>query len=244
MSSSAYNEMKQPSHPLTEAEVRQAGGLLMRAVKHGQTASISKFMLVTNEKRSIVAAASHFVESVPEVLGSMTDGSKRRRDLEDPDESLSCQEWDKISDVGGDNYYSPKKSGGKSLAYSGPVTYSGGGGYLATPMPGNHQPSGVDQGEDITVPIPEDNVNSADWGQTICKLDKVVARRLRYSEMVVIAKSDGEMNRYLNYIQGRFGKNAKSKVTNRITGGVDLANYLDRIRWTPSAVEYTFQREK
>ena len=241
MSSSAFNVMKQPSHPLTEAEIKQAGGLLMRAVKHGQTTSISKYMLVAKEKSSIIAAATHFTESVTEAMGSMTDGSKRRRDLEDPDDTVSsCQDWDHVSDVG---VFTPKKS--ESKAYPGPVTYTGGCGSLATPMPGKHQPSGVENGEDITVPIPEGNINAADWGLTFCDLDKVKDRNLRYSEMVILATSEPDMHRYLKFIQSSFGKNAKTKVTDNYTGGVDLAAYLDRIRWTATAVKpASFQRRK
>lgn len=214
----------------------------MRAVKHGQTTSISKYMLVANEKKSIVAAATHFTESVTEVFGAMSDGSKRRRDVEESEDTLSCcQEWEQITDT----VYSPKTF--ENMAIAGPVSYSGGGGHHGTPMPGKNQPSGVDQGEDITIPIPEDNINSADWGLTYCRLDKMKSRNIRYSEMVLLAKSDVEMHDYLKFIQEHFGKNAKNKVTKKYTKAVDLASYLDRIRWSPNSTGVqvaSFKREK
>ena len=210
------------TQPLNEPELTQAAGLLARAVKHGQESLIlRKYIHEPGQNKAIATSADHVMKEIGDMLG------KRDRDASPgpmPSAGTDDSDWSAVT---------PGGSYVGNLGYAAPMS--------SKDMQGQAHPF-----ENMKIPLPEGVDSVREWGQTICKMDKVKNRRLTYAEMVSMSEYDTEINDYLMFIQTKFGTKNTGKLPEKITPGVDLAVYLERVKYHGSAGNQkpmVFQRE-
>ena len=209
------------SQPLNEPELTQAAGLLARAVKHGQESLIlQKYIHEPGHNKAIASPADHVMKEIGEMLG------KRDREVSPgpmPSAGTDDSDWSAVTPGG---------------------SYLGNLGY-APPMPAQDLSSHAHPFEN-TIPLPAGVDSVREWGQTICKMEKVKSRRLTYAEMVSMSEYDTGINDYLTFIISKFGTKNTGQLPEKITPGVDLATYLERVKFQGGAgIEKPaiFQRE-
>ena len=99
--------------------------------------------------------------------------------------------------------------------------------------PSPDRSSAVD--ENRSIPLPKGVNCLEEWGKTVCKMDKYVDRNYSYAEMVAesrpFTKAADEMNKYLSFVQNKYGSDGGRNLPVKITPAVDLALYLDRLGW-------------
>lgn len=142
-----------------------------------------------------------------EPTGSMTDAPKRRMEYE-----TDAEGWDTV------DAYAPKPS------------------MVTPPYPkdtGRHE---IHMCENFHVPLPKDCKSMSEWGKTRNEMDRFKAKNWTYSDMVDLAVQDNaagqEVNQYLKWIKSRCGTEGGKKIPTKITQGVDLAMFLERMGWT------------
>ncbi|CAK9110377.1 unnamed protein product, partial [Durusdinium trenchii] len=87
--------------------------------------------------------------------------------------------------------------------------------------------------ENFHVPLPKDCKSMSEWGKTRNEMDRFKAKNWTYSDMVDLAVQDNaagqEVNQYLKWIKSRCGTEGGKKIPTKITQGVDLAMFLERM---------------
>eukprot|EP00435_Cladocopium_sp_Y103_P013180 s2854_g3.t1 len=202
--------------PLNEREITVATGLLSRAIKHGQQRLIlDGFIHQPGGLKSLAVTADA-------VMKEMDFRGKRDREEAEQEAarfSAGCEdsEWDAISHAEA----SPKGYLGTTRgSYVGEH-------HVPPPMPSSEK----HPYENMKIPMP-DGINSiADWGRTVCQLDKVKSKRMTYAQMISQADFDPEMASYLTFIKGKFGSDDSGNLPKKITPAVDLAAYLERVKY-------------
>lgn len=215
--------------PLTEDELKIAGGLLGRAVKHGQSKMLAHSIMRFVGMKSLAVASECFLESVQNgEYGSMSDGSKRLRD----DES----EWGLLTEED-----SPTTAYYANTANPAPPMPSS----QSTGMPNLNDDMTIilRGGEDLNVPLPHDVPSIEEWSRTVIKLPKLAKYNFTYAEFIVKAEEDAELSQYGGFLMANFGPYAKTQKAKNRTQGVDLAHFLARVKFDGSGMtQGTFRR--
>ena len=232
MASSAASGSAEDS-PLSQFEISCMTGLLHRAIKFRQTSQVISAFRESHAPKSSLAIHSAVLQEcdrmVQEEHGSMTDASKRQREVEGDD---AFDAWNVYHY--GDNYPHTGFPGNQPAA-----TYAGSAGY-AVPMP--EEPSRGKINQKIPLPV---SLTEESWGKSICKMDKVKEWSkdgLSYIALVERAKYSRETQNYLVWIKKTFGTGGTGNVDKKVTRAVDLALYLERMNWETDAQE-PFVRE-
>lgn len=214
--------------PLTESEMYVAGGLLARAISHGQSQSLSKVIFKSIGGKPIAVNALCLLNRIGEEAGTMADSSKRQRDFD-------LESWDNVTESGLNSPVFSGCAGFPDMSYQGQMPQ------VEPPFPGYGK--GLSNDEDETIPMPKDVANVDEWSQTVLKLPKVADLQLTYGQFVERSKNDRDLAKYANYIIETFGPHVKNRKTNSYTQGVDFAYYLCRIKYSQKNHGGGFRRE-
>ena len=191
--------------PLTEPEMDRAAELLHRAIVHEQG---NRLVMKISHHLHGRGIAVHAEAVIKEVKQGMTDASKRRLDLSESD-------WDEVSN-GSDFPILVPKSAEEKPSGSAPMA----------------QHDLLPQG--FGIPLPKGVASVADWGRTIIKMQKYKDLNISYAELIQMAESSSEHQRYVQWIQSNFTPADEDISKVKITQGVDLALYLKKISWQKS----------
>ena len=217
--------------PLSEDEMGIAGGLLARAVHHGQQQQLALRITRSVGGKSMSVAAGCFLEGVQSGLyGAMSDGAKRQRDEE--------SEWGLLTE-GADSpttaYYASAENPCPPMPSGSHVT--------GTPMPGDNLVLILRNGEDLKVPIPSDVPSVGEWSKTVITLPKLADLGITYAEFIVKAEGDKDLSQYGEFMLANFGPYAKTQKAKGHTQGVDFAHFLARVKFHGSGTtQGTFRR--
>ena len=215
--------------PLDVNEIKIASSLLMRAVRFHQAQLVLNEVekMSANMNRPAVISGAQML--IVEATGSMSDGAKRRLDF--PELASECDVfgsdkssvWEEVEQLSGINV--PKAS---SEGY----------------------PKAEESIQDLNhkIPLPSGCASVHEWKRTICEMEKVAKLNVSYEDMVNRAKSDSkdgeDMRRYMSWIKTKYGTNDGAKLPLKITPAVDLAMFLEKIKWKPTEESnQTFQRK-
>ena len=216
--------------PLNQTEISMATGLLHRAVLNGQQS-----LLINQFRQSRASKMTHvpFEQLIDECdvindqmnAGGMSDAAKRQREFTEDETG----EWDRISMVESQaSSYVPYAAAGKGSAPSAPF----------------HESQQEPVKSSIKVP---DGMTVTQWGMSLCKMDKVKEwnrNGMAYCRLVECADNRPEVCRYLSWIKSTFGTGGTGMPKKKITPAVDLAYYLEYIKWEPAGTDQVpFVRE-
>lgn len=159
--------------------------------------------------------------------GAMSDAAKRQCDFQEPEDEVN--EWDRVSLAESQiSSYASYAAAGKGSAPSAPFP--------------EVQQEPVRPG--IKVP---DGMTVTQWGMSLCKMDKVKEwnrNGMAYCRLVECADNRPEVSCYLSWIKSFFGTSGTGVPKKKITPAVDLANYLEYIKWEPAGSDSVpFARE-
>ena len=209
--SAKQEAMGSSEEPLSEREISLTTSLLSRAVKFGQQQKIlSGFVNAPGGLKSFAVAADAVMKEV---------NAKRNRDeAERLSAGFEESEWDELSFQAG----SPIGS-----------SYQGGPS-LPPPMPDGRSFAHHEEShsfENMKIPLPPSVTSVHEWGCTLCGLDKYKSKQISYAQMVSQADFDKEMYSYLCFIKNKFGIESTGCYPPKVTQAVDLAAYLERIKF-------------
>ena len=224
--------------PLSQHEVTMASGLLLRAVKHGQSHYIMNTIRRGPQSKAYWVGGSTVLQDLHEVLmqnvpgpSSMSDASKRRMS-DDDDETKS---WDQVSSPHGEL---------SEAAFMDKLSF--GDGNVPTPWIQSRSPHlrAMDEvREDTSIPFPSDIQSVKTWSKCICETDKYKEENLNYDQLVQRAKHDADCKKYLKWLVDKYGfKPGVTPSDEKITPGKDLARFLQRSGWKASSTDVAFTR--
>ena len=208
--------------PLTEGEISMTTGLLHRVIQNGQQRLMIQHFRQSRAEKWMYMPHQHVVDECAAIYdggnqGAMSDAAKRQRDFPEPEDEVN--EWDRVSLVE------------SQLSSYASYTAAGKGSAPSAPFP-EVQQEPVKSG--IKVP---DGMTVSQWGMCLCKMDKVKEwnrNGMAYCRLVECADNRPEVSRYLSWIKSSFGTGGTGVPKKKITPAVDLANYLEYIKWEPA----------
>lgn len=224
--------------PLSQHEVTMASGLLLRAVKHGQSHNIMNTLRSAPNSRAYWVGGSTVLQDLHAAVmqnvpgpSSMSDASKRRL----PDEDDEATSWDQVSltreDLSEAGYMDKLSFGDSNVPAP----------WIESRSP--HLRAMDEVREDPSIPFPSDIQSVETWGKCFCETDKYKEENLKYDQLVQRAKHDTECRKYLKWLVDKYGfKPGVTPSDEKITPGKDLARFLQRSGWKASSSDVTFTR--
>ncbi|CAL1139450.1 unnamed protein product [Cladocopium goreaui] len=228
--------------PLNQQEISLMSGLLHRAIKFKQTSLVLAAYQMSNAPKSNYVLHRALLQQCEEmtgedqgsVAGSMTDATKRLREVEEAEDD-GTSSWNVFHY--GDNY--PHSGNQPAPSYVGSQEYTVPTPYMQTQtMPQMPTINGK-------IPLPK-GLGEIAWGKSLCKLDQVKEwspNGRSYVGLMEDAKKSSEICTYLKWIKKTFGTGGTGIIKKKITPAVDLALYLERMGWMEEEPDAPFVRE-
>ena len=228
--------------PLNQQEISLVTGLLHRAIKFKQTSQVLAAYQMSRAPKSNYVLHRALLQQCEEmtgedqgsVAGSMTDATKRLREVEEAEDD-GTSSWNVF--YYGDNY--PHSGNQPAPSYVGSQGHTVPTPYMQTQtMPQMPTINGK-------IPLPK-GLSEIAWGKSLCKLDKVKEwspNGRSYVGLMEDAKKSSEICTYLKWIKKTFGTGGTGIIKKKITPAVDLALYLERMGWLEEEPDAPFVRE-